>query len=205
MLGLNAIAALPLGDARGVPYVMSVTHGTYALSMQGAAKLITDIYPSGTFTLDGRAVDFNVGYYFDAQSGSFAVTGQDVAFSIGKGIVFDTGTFTQTVYDVEFPVSLSPDAEVGEFTLSGQSVAFEIHVSIAAESGTFAVTGQDIPKTISEIAGPVNFVTTRNDIEFTVQRSFVLANGAYTIEGLAVKFRGFFSPYVPPEIWTEVA
>ena len=205
MLGLSAIAALPIGDARGVPYVMSVTHGTYALSMQGAAKLITDIYPSGTFTLDGRAVDFNVGYYFDAQSGAFNVTGSDTILSLGKGIVFDTGTFTQTVYDVDLPVSLSPDAEVGEFTLSGQSVEFEIHVSIVAESGSFAVAGQNIPKTISEIAGPVNFVTTRNDLEFTVQRSFVLAHGAYTTTGLDVKFRGFFSPYVPPETWTEVA
>lgn len=207
MLGLSAIAALPLGDARGVPYVMSVTHGTYALSLQGAGKLITDIYPSGTFTLDGRAVNFDVGYAFAVDTGTFTQTGNDVAFAIGKGVVADSGTFALSVYNIETSVELSPDAEVGVFTLTGQDIAItDLHISISPDAASFAATFQDASVT-AQRPFPVDqgsYSITAQDLGFTSQRLFQIDAKNYSVTRHNVKFRGFFSPYVPPEIWTEV-
>lgn len=207
MLGLSAIAALPLGDARGVPYVMSVTHGTYALSLQGAGKLITDIYPSGTFTLDGRAINFDVGYAFAVDTGTFTQTGNDAAFAIGKGVVADSGTFALSVYNIETSVGLSPDAEVGVFTLTGQDIAItDLHISISPDAASFAATFQDASVT-AQRPFPVDqgtFTLTVNDASVTAQRTLEIDEANYLTSYYDVKFRGFFSPYVPPEIWTEV-
>jgi len=203
MLGLSAIAALPIGDARGVPYVMSVTHGTYALSMQGAAKLITDIYPSGTFTLSGNAVTLSAQRAFPVDAGSFTFSGQDVGLDYGFGIVVDSGTYTLTGQDIIFDTGFGIVVDSGSFTLTEQDI--NIHISMNAVNGSFTVTGQNIPKGISEAFDEGTFTYTGRDADFTVQRLFVIDNGSYAVTGYDTKFRGFFSPYVPPEIWTEVA
>lgn len=203
MLGLSAIAALPLGDARGVPYVMSVTHGTFALSMQGAAKLITDIYPSGTFTVSGNAVTLSAQRPFAVDAGTFTLTGQDVELDYGFGIVVDSGSYTLTGQTLVFDTGFGIVVDSGSYTLTEQDV--NIHISMNALSGSFSVTGQNIPKGISEAFDNGTFALTGRDADFTVQRLFVINNGSYTVTGHDFKFRGFFSPYVPPEIWTEVA
>lgn len=203
MLGLSAIAALPLGDARGVPYVMSVTHGTYALSLQGAGKLITDIYPSGTFTLSGNAVTLSAQRPFPVNAGTFAVSGQDVELDYGFGIVVDSGSYTLTGQDIIFDSGFGIVVDSGSYTLTEQDI--NIHISMNAVSGSFTVTGQNIPKVISEAFDNGTFALTGRDADFTVQRLFVIDSREYTLTGYEASFRGWFSPYVPPEIWTEVA
>lgn len=187
--------------------MMSVTHGTYALSLQGAGKLITDIYPSGTFTLDGRTINFDVGYAFAVDTGTFTQTGNDVAFAIGKGVVADSGTFALSVYNIETSVGLSPDAEVGVFTLTGQDIAItDLHISISPDAASFAATFQDASVT-AQRPFPVDqgtFSLTVNDASVTAQRTLEIDDASYFASYYDVKFRGFFSPYVPPEIWTEV-
>ena len=58
MLGFTPIAAGPLASSttqQGLSF--SVDAGSYTVSYQGAGKLVTDVYPSGSYILDGRAVD----------------------------------------------------------------------------------------------------------------------------------------------------
>lgn len=203
MLGLSAIAALPLGDARGVPYVMSVTHGTFTLSMQGAAKLITDIYPSGTFAVSGNAVTLSAQRPFPVDAGTFTLTGQNVELDYGFGIVVDSGSYTLTGQDLIFDTGFGIVVDSGSYTLTEQDI--NIHISMNAISGSFTVTGQNIPKGISEAFDNGTFTLTERDANFTVQRLFTINSGTYAMAGYDFKFRGFFSPYVPPEIWTEVA
>jgi len=214
MLGLSAIAALPLGDARGVPYVMSVTHGTYTLSMQGAAKLITDIYPSGTFAVSGNAVTLSAQRPFTIDAGTFAVSGQDVGLDYGFGIVVDSASYTLTGQDIVFDTGFGIVVDSGSYAITGQDIS--IHISMNAINGSFIVTGQNIPKGISEAFDVGLFTLTERDADFTVQRVLASANGTYSVTGHDLKFRGFFTPYTPPEawvtatdvdpeIWTEVA
>ena len=46
---------------------------------------------------------------------------------------------------------------------------------------------------------------TGQTVELTVQRHFDVDAGAYTYTFQDFKTRGWFSPTVPPAIWTEVA
>ena len=52
MTAFALLASTAIGQAStNANYQLSVNSGTFTLSMQGAAKLITDIYPTGTFTI----------------------------------------------------------------------------------------------------------------------------------------------------------
>lgn len=201
------IASGAIASSGGANYSMPVTHGTFTLSMQGAGKLITDIYPSGQFTLSGQPLLNPVAYNYSIQSGSFTLTGQDVVVSLGKGVFLEPiGTFTLTGQAVSFQKSLSPDAEVGTFTLTGQDQTYAIAISIIPTTATFALTGQDVIFGFDIDAEVGTFTLTGRDAVLSHGRTFSIPNAqAYTYQGYDVKFRGWFTPLVPSETWSDAA
>ena len=209
MLGFDPVASAPIAASAVTNTVMSVTSGTFTLSMQGAAKLITDIYPSGTFALNGHPLLNPVAYNIVADSGSFTYNFSTVGVSLGKGIVLEPiGTFTYSGHAVTMQKNLSPDAAVGVFTVTGHDIDVEIALTYIVNSGTFTLSGQDASVT-AQRPFPVNqgtFTLTVQPADVTAQRPFPLgAEGKYTVTGNNVKFRGWLSPSPPVEIWTEVA
>ena len=77
MLGFSPLATTALGaPTANEAYSMQVTSGTFTLSMQGAAKLITDIFPNGTYTLSGQSVGLSAGRPSTFSAGSFTLSGQ---------------------------------------------------------------------------------------------------------------------------------
>ena len=203
MLGNFAIAAQPIADTRGAPYVMPVTHGQYALSMQGAAKLITDIYPSGTFAVNGQTVDLSAQRPLSVDSATFTYSGHDVVLDQGYGIVVPSGTFTLTGQDAVFDTGYGIIWRKGEFTVTGQSV--NKGVSMNAVSGSFTLTGRDALKGVGEAFERGQFTLTLQDAATTAQLNFKLDAGSLSLKGEDIKIRGFLSAYVLPETWTEVA
>lgn len=197
----------PIGSSGGANYVLSVTHGTFTLSMQGAGKLITDIYPSGQFVLSGQPLLNPVNLNIGAENGIFTYTGSTVAVSLGKGIFLEPiGTFATTGNAVGFQANLSPDAEVGVFTLTGQDQEYAIDISIIPPAATFTLTGQ--PATFGFVLDPTTatFATTVNDVGLSAGRFLRISNTeSYAYQGYSVRFRGWFSPTIPPAIWTEAA
>ena len=200
------IAGGPIASSGGANYAMSVTSGTFTLSMQGAAKLITDTYPSGTFILSGQPVGFREEYAYPIQSGTFTLTGQTTTGSLGKGIFLDVGTFASTGNTVSFQKSLSPDAQVGVFTLTGQDQTYEIDISIIPPAATFTLTGQPVIFGFDIDAETGTFALTGQSAALRHGRSLNIPDAqAYSYQGHDVKFRGWFSPTLPPAIWTDAA
>tara|TARA_B100001059_G_C17838207_1_gene589755 strand:+ start:3116 stop:3745 length:630 start_codon:yes stop_codon:yes gene_type:complete len=198
----------PIGSSGGANYVLNATSGTFTLSMRGAAKLISDVYPSGTFTLSGQPTLNPVAYAFEAQSGAFTLTGNNASGALGKGIFFDPVTFATTGHAVTMQKHLSPDAAVGVFSLTGQVQTYEIHVSYILDPTAFILTGQDAGVTAQFKMTVTHgaFASTGHDVETTAQLKMqALVAEAYSLEGYEVKFRGFFSPVIPPETWTDAA
>lgn len=205
MLGNFAIAAQPIADIRGAPYALAVTHGQYALSMQGAAKLITDIYPSGTFALSGQAVSLSAQRPFNVSAGTYTLTGHDVELDDGYGIVVGSGSYTLTGQDFVFDTGFGLVWAKGVFTLTGQNVSLAI--SMNAESASFHVAGQDALKGIGEAFEVGSFTLTGQDASVTAQFNMSVDAGSidFDTSNHDIKIRGFLSAYVPPETWTEVA
>ena len=200
------IAGGPIASSGGANYAMSVTSGTFTLSMQGAAKLITDTYPSGTFILSGQPVGFREEYAYPIQSGTFTLTGQTTTGSLGKGIFLDVGTFASTGNTVSFQKSLSPDAQVGVFTLTGQDQTYEIDISIIPPAATFTLTGQPVIFGFDIDAETGTFALTGQSAALRHGRTISIPDAqAYSYQGYDVKFRGWFSPTLPPAIWTDAA
>lgn len=209
MLGTDPVAHGPIGASATTNNLMSVNSGTFTLSMHGAAKLITDIYPSGTFALSGQPLLNPVSLNIGADSGTFTYTFQTVVPSIGKGIVLTPiGTFASTGHAVTMQKHLSPDAAVGVFTVTGHDIDVEIALTFIVNSGTFTLSGQDASVT-AQRPFPVTtgtFALTGQSADVEAQRMFKLgAEGQYTITGFDVKFKGWLSPNPPQTIWTEVA
>ena len=197
----------PIGSSGGANYSMSVTHGTFTLSMHGAGKLITDLYPSGQFTLSGQPLLNPVAYNYEIQSGSFGVTGNTVIVSLGKGIFLEPiGTFATTGHAVSFQKNLSPNAQVGTFTLTGQDQSYEIHISIIPPAATFTLSGQPVIFGFDIDADVGTFALTGVAATLRHGRVLSVADAAeYTYQGKDVKFRGWFSPTPTPAIWTDAA
>ena len=197
----------PLGSSGGANYVLSVTHGTFTLSMQGAGKLITDIYPSGQFTLSGQALLNPVSLNIGADSGTFTYTGSAVTVSLGKGIFLEPiGTFATTGNAVSFQANLSPDAAPGVFTLTGQTQSYIVHVSIIPPAATFTLTGNEVIFGFDIDAETGTFTLTGQDAVLRHGRKITIPQAqAYSYQGYEVDFRGWFSPFVPPAIWTDAA
>ena len=201
------IAGGPIASSGGANYAMSVTSGTFTLSMQGAAKLITDTYPSGTFVLSGQPIGFREEYAYPIQSGTFTLTGQLTTASIGKGIFLEPiGTFASTGHAVSFQKNLSPDAQVGVFTLTGQDQTYAIDISIIPPAATFTLTGNEVIFGFDIDAETGTFALTGQSAALRHGRTISIPDAqAYTYQGYEVKFRGWFSPFVPPAIWTDAA
>lgn len=207
MTAFNPIASGPLAASGGANYALSVTSGTFALSMHGAAKLITDIYPSGTFSLSGTQVDLDKSVNISAESGSYSVTVHPVTVVLGKGIEAVNGAFTLTGNDVDMSVQRILDAANGSYTLSGQQIPAILDISYIVDVTTFTLTGEDATLDLRRRVDAQNgtFTVTADDVALNSVRTFTVKAGSYAYEGADVKFRGFLSAYVPPEIWTEVA
>ena len=205
MLGFAPLATTPLGtSSHNEAFTLVAQTGTYAISTQGVGKLITDVYPSGNYVLNGQAISLGVGYAnmtFD--TGTFSLSGQDLSFSLGQGIVFDTGTYTITVNDADLVPRFGVVAESLGFTLSGQNIGFD--VLFKAPSGSYTVTGQDAFKGVGEGFDSGTFTMTLRDADFNIAMRTKVDAGSISLTGADLKFRGFFSAYIPPETWTEVA
>ena len=209
MTAFNPIASGPLAASGGANYALNVTSGTFTLSMQGAAKLITDIYPSGTFSLSGSQLGLLVGENLFAENGEFTVTGHDVTTSLGNGIEALSGSFSLTGQDADFSLQRVLAADVGTFSLTGQDVPAILDISSIVDSTSFTLTGTDLDRLganydITANAG--SFSATFQDADrIGANYAVALVEKAYAISGYDLKFRGFFSAVVPPETWTEGA
>jgi len=210
MLGFAPLAATALGSpSANEAYSIQVTSGTFTLSMQGAGKLITDIYPSGVFTLSGQPVSIFAGRPTEIFAGSFTLTGHNIDLDQNFGLIIDSvynsATFTYTGQTVVFDTGFGMVLDSGTFASTGQSVNFKKDMNIAAVTGIFTLTGQDAFKGVGEVFSQGTFTYTGQAVEFTVQRHFDANAGAYIYTFQDFKTRGWFSPTVPPAIWTEVA
>jgi hypothetical protein len=207
MTAFNPIANGPLAASGGANYALNVTNGIFALSMQGAALLITDVFSSGNFALSGTQVDLLKSVKMSADSGSYSVTTHTASVVLGKGLEALHGAFTLTGNDVDMSAQRIVDAESGSFSLSGQQVPAILDISYIVDVTTFAITGQDATLDLRRRVDAQNgaFTLTGQDVEMDATRLFTVKAATYTYEGKDVDFRGFLSVYVPPETWTEVA
>ena len=201
------IAGGAIASSGGANYAVSVTSGTFTLSMQGAAKLITDIYPSGTFSLSGQPIGFREAYAYPIQSGTFTLTGQPTTGSIGKGIFLEPiGTFALTGHAVSFQKNFSLNAQVGAFTLTGQDQTYAIDISIIPPAATFTLTGNDVIFGFDIDAETGTFALTGQNAALRHGRIISIPDAqAYTYQGYEVKFRGWFTPVVPEKTWSDAA
>lgn len=206
MTSFNPIASGPIAASGGASYSMLVTHGTFTLSMQGAAKLITDIYPSGQFFITTYPSGFKQDILFGIQSGTFTATYNTAVVSRGKGLEALSGSFAYTGQDFEFGKDLNLQSTVGSFALTGQTQNYEIHISILPVSEAFTITFNDATVT-AQFPFPVTpqtFALTGQTAEITAQRTINATEAqTFTYSGFDVKFKGWFSPFVPPAVWTE--
>jgi len=204
MTAFNPIANGPIAGSGGANYVINTTSGTFTLSMQGAGKLITDIYPSGQFSVSGTIVDLSAQRPLSVNSGTFTYSGQDVELDDGYGIVVDSGTYTLTGHTFILDTGFGIVWRKGEFVTTGHPV--KKGISMSAESGTYILEGQNAPKGVLEKADTAYFNLTVQDATLTAQlhlRAETLEYAPY--KGHDIKVRGFLGAYVPPEIWTEAA
>ena len=205
-----SIASGPIGGgalaaSSSLNYSLQVTSGTFTLSMQGAGKLITDIYPTGTFTLDGKAVGLTAQRPANFDAGSFTLTGNDVGLDYGFGIIANNGSFTLSGQDVVLESGFGIVVDSGSFSLSGTAIDFTKQMNISAELGTFTYTGQDALKGVSEAFDVGAFTLTGRDFTLFAGRFLRPQTATFTYSSSEIKFRGWFSPTVPDAIWTEVA
>ena len=219
MLGFSPIASAPLGANVDGDKVLVADSGTFTLSMHGAAKLISDVYPSGSYILDGRAVTFKVtrAYDFSLDAGSFAFTGTDaetetradagnILLDVNFGLPLDAGTFTLTYStDLDFQKGFGLIADSGSFASTGNDVTLTKDMNIYPDSGTFTLSGQDFTVTaqLNMAVDAGAFTLTGQDLTLTVQRYFATNIGTFTLTFQEFKIKGFLSPYVPPAVYTE--
>jgi len=207
-IGSAPIAASALGASASVSYQLQVTSGTFTLSMQGAGKLITDIYPSGVFTLDGRAVGMSANRPANFDTGSFSYSGQDIVFDQNFGLIIDTvynnATFTYSGQSVDLIKGFGIILEPATFSLTGQTVDFQKALSFSAQTGTFTLTGQDALKGISEAFDVGTFTLTGQDVTLSAGRFLNLESQQYSYTFQEFKIKGWLTPVIPAETWTDV-
>ena len=205
MLGLSPLAAAPLASTgfSGEQYNFSVNAGTFtttgqtanfqiavsinaergafALSVQGAAKIITEFVPDGQFAVTGSDVSFVLAAGADAAHGNFNVTGQNVNLTIA--LIFD-------------------DLVDAQYTFTGQPITFGF--GMGAVNGHFTLTGQDITEDISDRVAVGTFTVTFNNVTLQLDRMLAASNGQFTYIGHGNNFRGFFDvPDLPVKTYTE--
>ena len=205
MLGFSPLSAAPLASTgfSGEQYNFAVDAGTFtttgqtanfqkalrldaetgafALSVQGAAKIITEFVPDGQFAVTGNDVSFVLAAGADAAHGSFNVTGQNVNLTIS--LIFD-------------------DLVDAQYTFTGQPITFGR--GMGAVNGSFTLTGQDIAEDISDRVNAGTFTVTLNNATLQLDRMLAANNGEFTYIVYPTVFRGFFDvPDLPVEIYTE--
>jgi len=131
--------------------VMSVTSGTFTLSMQGAPKLISEVTPSGEFNFTGHNVTLRKELHMAADSGSLSVSGQEASFN--RSMASDAGSFSTSGNSVSFITSMA--AAAGSFSVLGQDVSF--NVTLPVTSGSFSTSGQDAFFKSSMLANSATF------------------------------------------------
>ena len=225
MASFASITQLPIGSAAtSESFSLSAESGTYALSMHGAAKLITDIYPSGVYLLNGHIVDLKVGYAFSLDSGSFALSGTDaetenrtdntkILLDVNFGVPAETGVFTLTGQDVELDSGFGLVAEAGSYVVTSNNV--NLNISMAVPSVSYVVTGQDTAQKITEVIDAGSFNVVLHDNSVFSNRIITADSGSYSKTVFKVRFRGFLSPeparpefidaVVPEGAWTAGA
>ena len=97
---------------------------------------------------------------------------------------------------------------MGVFTLTGQDQTYDIQVSYIIDATSFTLTGQDagVNAQFQMVADSGSFAMTVYTADTTAQRRMQAEVAkAYNYTGYDVKFRGWFSPVLPPTVWTEAA
>jgi len=209
MLGFSPLATTALGSpTANEAHNMPVTSGTFTLSMQGAAKLITDVYPSGTFATNGQAVTFRANRPADFDTGVFTLTGQNITFDQNYGLIIDSvynsATFAYTGQNIVFDTGFGIAANNATFTFTGRDVDFTKQMNISADVGTFTYTGQDALKGVAEAFATGSFTYTGQAATLFVGRFLRPETGEYSYSFQDFKIRGWISPSVSEAIWTEV-
>lgn len=209
MLGFAPIAKTALGSPTPtVDSALDAASGTFTLSMQGAAKLITDVYPSGTFATNGQAVTFRANRPADFDAGVFTFTGQNITFDQNYGLIVDSvynsATFTYTGQSVVLDTGFGIAANSGSFTFTGNSIDFTKQMNVSADVGTFTYTGQDALKGVGEAFAVGSFTYTGQDVTLFIGRFLSAESGSFTTTMQDFKIKGWISPQIPDAIWTEV-
>jgi len=206
MTGFAPIAATTLGQSStNANYALSVNSGTFTLSMQGAAKLITDIYPTGTFAYSGHAATLTAQRPANFETGVFTLTGQNITFDYGFGIIANNGSFTLAGQNVIFEKGFGIGANSGSFSVTGQSIDFKKDMNVDLSNATFTLTGQDALKGVGEAFDRGQFTYSGQDATLFVGRFLRPVSGQYNYTFQNFKIRGWLSPSLPPAIWTDVA
>ena len=206
MLGFSPLGTTALGSpTANESHSLQITSGTFTLSMQGAAKLITDIYPSGTFTLSGQSVGLSAGRPSNFSAGSFTLTGQNITFDYGFGLIANNGSFTLAGQNVIFEKGFGIGANSGSFSLTGQSIPFKKAMNVDLNNATFTLTGQDALKGVAEAFDRGQFTYSGQDATLFVGRFLRPVSGQYNYTFQNFKIKGWLSPTLPPAIWTDVA
>ena len=206
MTAFAPLGSTAIGQAStNANYALSVISGTFTLSMQGAAKLITDIYPSGTFTLSGQSVGLSAGRPSNFSAGSFTLTGQNITFDYGFGLIANNGSFTLAGQNVIFEKGFGIGANSGSFSLTGQSIPFKKAMNVDLNNATFTLTGQDALKGVAEAFDRGQFTYSGQDVTLFVGRFLRPVSGQYNYTFQNFKIKGWLSPTLPPAIWTDVA
>lgn len=197
MLGFSPIASAPLGANVDGDKILAADSGTFTLSMHGAAKLISDVYPSGVFVSDGQAITFSVQRAFIADAGSFTLSGQDASVTGQFNLAIGSGSFALAGQDAAVKAQLKIAADVGTFVLTGTDAEIETRTDptkilldrnygIPLAAGTFALTYSndlDFKRGFGVIANSQAFTYTGNDVTFTKDMNIYPESGTFTLSG----------------------
>lgn len=218
MLAFGAIAEFPLASAtKAQAYSMDALSGTYALSLQGAGKLISDIYPSGEYILSGRAFNFDVGYKFAVSDGSYVLTGTGaetetrtdatkILLNLDFGVPADTGVFALTYStDLDFRKGFGIILGSQAYVLTGRDVDLTKDMNIGAASGSYVFTGHDVSVTAQLHFDAANgsFALSGSDVIYMKQMNMDLGTGSYSYSGKDIAILGWLEPTSDSEVWTE--
>lgn len=206
MTGFAPLGSTAIGQAStNANYQLQVTTGTFTLSMQGAAKLITDVFPNGTYTLSGQSVGFSAGRPSTFTTGSYTLIGNNVNLDYGFGIIANNGTFSLTGQNIVFEKGFGMVLASEVFTLTGQNIPFKKAMNVDLNNATFTLTGQDALKGVSEAFERGQFTYTGQNVTMFAGRFLRPETSQFSYNFEEFKIRGWFSPTVPAEIWTDAA
>lgn len=199
MLGFNPLSSAPLGATASGDKTILAGSGTFTLSMQGAAKLVSDVYPSGEFVSDGQAITLTVQRAFVADAGTFTLSGQSLIIAGQFGISAEKGTFALTGQGATVTAQLNIAANAGSFTVTGTdaetetrtaagNVLLDRNYGLPLDAGTFALTYStdlDFQKGFGVIANSGSFASTVYDVTFTKDMNIYPDSGTFTVSGQA--------------------